>query len=261
MLTLLLISLSAMAVASPDITITNVSPTKTVVGQGFTTLIMVGVENQGSSAETFNVTAYYDGNPILTEQWLDPTQSDIFWSMGDAIRDGYIDLRDVYLIANSFGWVGSPGKNPADINNDGEVGVADVFTCGKNYGKNIWESLGISKIIRDYANVTLPSGYCAIVGFRWNTTGVAKGNYTISAYAGEFLVDGWVTIAMIGDITGPSGYPDGKVDMLDLWEEARNFGIDYPDSRYNPNFDIDDNLKIDMLDIWLVAREFGKIDP
>jgi hypothetical protein len=49
--------------------------------------------------------------------------------------------------------------------------------------------------------------------------------------------------------------------MIDLWEEARHFGIDYPDPRYKPNFDIDDNLKIDMLDLWITAKEFGKIDP
>jgi hypothetical protein len=49
--------------------------------------------------------------------------------------------------------------------------------------------------------------------------------------------------------------------MIDLWEEARHFGIDYPDPRYKPNFDIDGNGKIDMLDLWITAKEFGKTDP
>jgi ABC-type transport system substrate-binding protein len=95
---------------------------------------------------------------------------------------------------------------------------------------------------------------------------LSKGNYTIKAVAdivsGEMdaadntFIDGWVFVAMVGDVDA-----NGKVDMIDLWEEARHFGIDYPDPRYKPNFDIDDNLKIDMLDLWITAKEFGKIDP
>ncbi len=114
--------------------------------------------------------------------------------------------------------------------------------------------------------VTLTSGSSQILTFVWNTSGFVKSNNTIKAVAdtvsGESdtldntFVDGWVFVAIVGDVNG-----DKKVDMVDLWEVARHFGIDYPDPRYKPNFDIDNNGKTDMIDLWLTAREFGKIDP
>jgi hypothetical protein len=120
-------------------------------------------------------------------------------------------------------------------------------------------------------NVTLSSGNSTNITFTWNTTGFAKGNYTIKAVAdtvpGETdtadntLVNGWVIVSMVGDITGPNGWPDGKCDMRDVRAVAKLFGINYPDPRYDPNCDINDDGKIDMKDVRAVAKEFGKTDP
>jgi hypothetical protein len=119
--------------------------------------------------------------------------------------------------------------------------------------------------------VTLTSGNSTTITFTWNTTGFAKGNYTLSAYAwpvlGETdtadntLADGWIIVSMVGDITGPDGWPDGKCDMRDVRAVAKLFGINYPDQRYDPNCDINDDGKIDMKDVRAVAKEFGKTDP
>jgi multiple sugar transport system substrate-binding protein len=89
---------------SADIAVTNVEPYKTVVGQGYSTDIDVTVENEGDFTETFDVTAYYDGNAIGTQT----------------------------------------------VNN-------------------------------------LPSGNSVTLTFTWDTTGVAKGSYTISAHATPVL--------------------------------------------------------------------------
>lgn len=67
-----------------------------------------------------------------------PGQWDIFWSMGDVNRDGYINTKDIGIIAKNFGWSGPPGGNPADINSDGKVNMKDLSTCLKNRGLNIW---------------------------------------------------------------------------------------------------------------------------
>ncbi|NIN53171.1 MAG: hypothetical protein GTO23_08460 [Nitrososphaeria archaeon] len=66
---------------------------------------------------------------------------------------------------------------------------------------------------------------------------------------------------MVGDITGPDGWPDGKCDMRDIGSVARLFGVIYPDPRYKANCDVVYDLKIDMKDIGNVARHFGEIDP
>jgi len=110
------------------------------------------------------------------------------------------------------------------------------------------------------------------ITFILNTTGFAKGNYTISVNATAVLgetdtedntrIDGWVVVAMVGDISSDiPGVPDGKVDMVDMYEVAKRFGINYPDPRYVANYDVDGDYKIDMVDMWTAAKEFGKIDP
>jgi len=175
--------------APHDIAITNVIPSKTVVGQGFSLNVNVTAANQGDYTESFNVTVY----------------------------------------ANTT-------------------------------------------IIETKTNITLTSGNTTNITFIWNTTGFAKGNYTIKAVANPLLgetdtddntrTDGWVIVAMVGDISSDiPGVPDGKVDMVDMYEVAKRFGLNYPDPRFVANFDVDGDNKIDMVDMWIVSKEFGKIDP
>ena len=118
------------------------------------------------------------------------------------------------------------------------------------------------------ANVTLSSGNSANVTFTWNTTGFAYGNYTISAYAwpvpGETntannnCTGGWVIVSLIGDVTGPSGWPDGQVSMRDVAVIARAFGSTPGSSNWNPNADLNNDGTVNMRDIALVARNFGQ---
>jgi len=124
---------------------------------------------------------------------------------------------------------------------------------------------------KNYTTIQLANGTSTSITFMWNTTGVAKGNYTISAYAwpvpsetdttDNTLMDGWVIVAMIGDVTGPDGWPDGKVNMRDIGAIARCFGTQAGDPDYNANYDIVYDGKIDMRDIGLAARHFGETDP
>ncbi len=250
-----------------DIAINDVIPLKTIVGQTFTCRINVTVTNKGNYTETFNVAAYYNETAIsIHEQWPNSTQSQTFWSSGDVNKDGYIDDWDLALIVASYGWVGPPGENPADIDSNGIVNMADAYICSQNYGFDIWATLGIPGQLKNQTIVTLPPGNSTTIMFRWAPSTMVKGNYTIRAYAEPVLgetdildnnfTDGWVFVAIVGDVNG-----DKKVDMVDLWEVARHFGINYPDPRYKPNFDIDYNTKIDMIDLWTTAKEYGKIDP
>jgi parallel beta-helix repeat protein len=49
-----------------NIAILDISPSKTVVGKGFTQYIYVSVQNQGWNTETFNITAYANATTITT---------------------------------------------------------------------------------------------------------------------------------------------------------------------------------------------------
>jgi len=170
----------------PDITVTDVTTSKTVVGRGYSVNLTITVENQGDSAATFNVTTCADLNAVF---------------LGDEIIIG--SQRD-----------------------------------------------------------TLSSGNSTTVTFTWNTSGVVKGSYTISAKAiilpgetytiGNTQIDGTVTVTFPGDVNG-----DYKVRVDDILDIALAFGSDYPDISYKPNLDINGDGKIRIDDVLTATVNFG----
>lgn len=179
-----------------DIAVTDVTPCKTVVSQGYCIKINATVENQGDFPETFNVTAKYDDHAIET-------------------------IFDIYLDAHTS------------------------------------------------TNVT----------FTWDTVGVAKGNYIISAYAwpvqGETYfddnncTDGVVTVTIPGDCAGadPMAPPwcDGKVFWQDLLVILVGYGATPADARwtdyYLPRADFNCDNQIFWQDLLVVLVNYGQIDP
>jgi hypothetical protein len=157
-----------------------VTPSKTVVGQGYSLNTSVTPTNQGDSAETFNVTLYANTSVI-----------------------GQIE-------------------------------------------------------------VTLTSGNSTTITFTWNTSGFAKGNYTISAYAwpvpGETYTadnnctDGIVRVAIPGDIDPVDGY----VGIDDIFSIASHFGQDPSSPTWNPNCDINGDEYVGIDDIFVAASHFGQ---
>jgi parallel beta-helix repeat protein len=112
-------------------------------------------------------------------------------------------------------------------------------------------------------NVTLAPGEIKTITFAWNTSGFAKGNYTIWAYAwpvpGETDTsdnrkeDGWVVISIYCDVNG-----DGIVDISDILDTALAFGSTSGEPRWNPNCDLDDNGIVDISDILETALHYGE---
>jgi predicted secreted protein len=131
-----------------------------------------------------------------------------------------------------------------------DIGVQNVVphktVVGKGYSVFInitFKNWGQSEETFDftvYANttnigtqhLTLANGNSITITFTWNTTGFAKGNYTIWAYAWPVqnetdttdnrLTDGWVLITKVGDLgsrvgsTNEFGVCDGLVTSTDL---------------------------------------------
>ena len=248
------------AYAIADVAVTSVTTSKTLVGQGYNVSIYVTVENQGNSAETFGVAApYYEGVVIPTSvQWI------TFWSMGDVNRNGYIDETDAQLISDIMG-IYDPD---ADINQDGIVNTIDLLICALNIGEDIWTHFGLPlPSTGTQRGVKLYSGSQTTLTLTWNTTGFAKGNYTIIANAttvsGETDItdnsytDGTVRVNMAGDVA-----PEyGSVDIVDLVYVAIHFGAEKGQLEYEPNADINDDGIINIVDIVIVAIHFGETDP
>jgi hypothetical protein len=248
-----------------EVAVTNVVCSKPVVGQGYVLFITASVKNLGDVDETLNITAYYDQTAITIEEWPDGANSQVFWSMGDGNRDGYIDYWDVYRVAHAFGTSpGNPRWDPdLDFNSDGKVDMKDIGTCAKHYGMDIWTYLNLSKLIESQRSVTLASGNSANVTFRWNTTGVVYGNYTISAYAwpvpGETntvdntFIDGVIYVGIPGDINA-----DGIVDIYDAIALAGTYNSQLYDSNWNANADINSDANVDIYDAIILAGNYGK---
>lgn len=121
-------------------------------------------------------------------------------------------------------------------------------------------------IIETKTNITLTSGNSTTLTIPWNTTGVAKGNYMIWAYAtpvpGETdtldntFTAGLVYVVIPGDINN-----DDMVDIYDLILVASAFGSTADEATYNPNADINNDGTIDIYDLIIVASNFGETDP
>ena len=112
---------------------------------------------------------------------------------------------------------------------------------------------------------TLTTGKSVTITFTWNTTGFAKGNYTITASVDiipdetdttdNTYTDGWVIITIPGDVNG-----DNTVNILDAIILAGTFGSSINKPDYNPNADINCDGRVNILDAIILAQHFGQTD-
>jgi len=164
-----------------------------------------------------------------------------------------------------------------------DVAIISVVPCktivGQGYPMRIdvtvenQGDLTVTFNITVYANTTaietqtvnsMPNGTSTILTFTWNTTGFAKGNYTIWAYAwpvpGETdtadntCEDGWVLVSCVGDVSG-----DKKTTISDIVLVIGKFGTLPSSLGWNPNMDIDGNDKVTIGDIVITINNFGNI--
>jgi len=147
--------------------------------------------------------------------------------------------------------------------------VNNISVTIKNQGEtfetfNLTIYVNTSSIASQVA--TLPSGDLAILKFIWNTTGFAKGNYVISAYAtpvpsetdttDNTFTDGTIYVGTPGDING-----DKIVDIFDAVLLAAAAGSTPGSPNWNPNADINADFIIDVFDAVILAAHAGQTDP
>jgi len=164
-------------VAIHDIAITNVTPSRTVVGQGFNLHIDVQAVNEGNRIETVIITVHINAT-----------------------------------------------------------------------------------IIAQTVNLTIGM---TITTFTMNTTNLAKGNYTVTAYASPvpsenntndntFTYDGSIIITVPGDTNG-----DGNIDIYDIVRLTSIYGAKRSEPGFNPNCDIDGNDVINIFDVVIATSQYG----
>jgi hypothetical protein len=276
-----------------DVAVINIALSHSWAYAGWPVDVVITVKNLGNIAETFDVTAYYDGNIIDTTTVTDlapdaETIVTITWDTTgvsadtytikaeadtvpyevDTTNNVYIDgmvvilteIRDVAVtdIVHSYTWVY-------------QGWLVDINVTAENLGE----------LTEDF-DVTLyydgnPIGVIHVAGlapmtaidltFTWDTTLVEPcHNYTISAEASEVpyeydttnnaYSDGKIKVRYMGDING-----DGAVDMSDIQVLLDAF-LSYPGHPlWQPAADLNRDDLVDMADIALAIENFLKSCP
>jgi hypothetical protein len=120
-------------------------------------------------------------------------------------------------------------------------------------------ALSSSKNEAQYSTLTLGDFNTSI---KTNSKGGILGNYTVYAtafYQQTYIITNQTTFQtiLVGDITGPTGTPDGTVDMRDLYAVVLAY-MSYPGHpKWNPAADIVKDNLIDMKDIYAVVLRYG----
>jgi len=172
---------------------------------------------------------------------------------------------------------------------DGNVhvlGIGDIAVTGANPSKTIvgqgypmrinvtvenqgdlTETFNVTTYANDTSiqnkTITLTSKNSTTVTFTWSTTGFAKGNYTISAYAwpvpGEtdtadnIFVNGVVKVAIVGDING-----GGQVNILDAILLGNAFDSAPGEPAWSPNADLNGDGSVNILDAIMLGNHFDE---
>ena len=116
-------------------------------------------------------------------------------------------------------------------------------------------------------NVALTCGSFATVAFNWNTSGFAKGNYTVGSLAetvpGEtdttdnaLNYSATIILTLPGDFNG-----DFKVGPADFALLARAYGATPNKPLWNPNCDINNDQKVGPADFAILSVHYGQHYP
>jgi parallel beta-helix repeat protein len=120
-------------------------------------------------------------------------------------------------------------------------------------------------VIGTVANVTLASDCSVILNFTWDTSGLAYGNYTISAYVTPVPGQTDMTentravsvyVGIPGDLNG-----DSTVDIYDAILLSAAFNSSPGSTNWNPNADINGDGIVDIYDAIIMAAYFGQSIP
>jgi hypothetical protein len=115
-------------------------------------------------------------------------------------------------------------------------------------------------------NVTIGSRDSTVIIFDWDTSGFAKGNYVLSAYASpvqkEIDVDdnnftgNWFILTIPGDVDG-----NFEVDIFDITAICVCYNSEIGNPLYYANCDIDGNGIIDIYDVTTACITYGQKYP
>jgi len=239
--------------------------------------------NQVYSSDSTNV--WDGGYPSGGNYWSDYAGTD--WYTGPFQNETGIDgIGDTPYVIDTYNRDRYPLMNPHTPQHDVAIMNVSPFKTVVGLGYSLNVSVTAANLgdypetcnVTVYANntqiakqpVTLETGTSTTVTFTWNTTGFAKGNWTISAYAEPVLNETYVAdnnctcniavhVGVPGDISGPTqGVYDGKCDLRDVSYLVIRFNTKADSANWNPNADINNDATVNLRDVSIAIINFNK---
>jgi hypothetical protein len=270
-----------------DVAVTSVTASPTAVLPGTIVTVNVTVQNGGSFAEVFNLTAYANSQAIGTQQVslnsgdsgnLSFTWNTTGYGKGDynisasvGLALGEVNAGNNTGMANTPVTILVPGHDVAVVSVEplktavGQGYNMSIKVTVKNYGV-FSETFNVTA----YANTTLvgtqtvnlASGTKADILLVKSTVSMIMGNYNVSATAGPVPGEtnmsdnsgagGWVIVTIPGDLNA-----DGVVNILDAVVLSDAFNSVPGTSSWNANADINGDNVVNILDAIILANHFG----
>lgn len=279
-----------------DLEVTKVDASPTILLLGNVVNINVTVQNQGTSAETFNTTVYANAQVVgfSFDSSLDSGKSTTIpfvWNTTGFVKGDYAISASVSVVPGEINVANNNGETdtPVTLLSDGhDVAIVKVGTEKTVVGQGY--NMSIATIAKDYGvfseifivtvyadttalytqSVSLNSGMATTINFTWNTTSFAYGNYTLKADASTVLGETDVTnneyayqtfmhVGVPGDVSGAVlGQYDGTVNMRDITYFVLKFNTRLGSVGWSPNADINDDGTVNMRDIAIAILNFNK---
>ncbi len=277
-----------------DVAVIDVSPAKTIVGEGHDLSFNMTLENQGLSSEIFNVTlSLYEINAtsvnvelygLATAGWganpnnITSPGPTIMVNQWDHIK---LTLHSADSLTHNFFVDYNGDQTPTageptspDFTSIIEYDfVADTVGTFLYYchfhGSVMFGTLIVQEpSILSYYQESIPNEEHLDAGERRSSvrphTCLGKGYYIFAAAAGPVpneieTVDNTFIVGQIIFITIPGDVDgDRDVDIFDIVAMATIYGVVEPDPSYDPNCDIDGDGDVDIFDIVAAASHYGE---
>jgi len=261
---------------SQDVTVLNRPPVVSLTESASTVFT--------SEVIYFNASESYDLDGVIVTY---------FWDFGDGTNATGVTVDHAYeyngtytvtLTATDDDGVSASTSADKTVLNRPDIAVTNIASfkavVGQGYSLkinvNVTNEGGFTETfnVTVYANttvaatqiVTLSSRNSRTITFTWNTTGFAKGNYTIWAYtepvlgetdeADNTFVDGLIKVSCVGDLNG-----DYVTDGQDYQLVKRAVPSSPGGPRWNPNADLNDDGIVDGQDFQTVKNNIGQSGP
>jgi parallel beta-helix repeat protein len=246
------------------------------------------INNKENARSELLTNAWDNGYPSGGNFWSDYVSADLKNGANQDVAgsDGIGDTKYTIATNNVDRYPLLQPFNPHDI------GITNVVTTKTVVGKGFTARVDLKILnygiydetfaVAVYANntaiatqiVVLASRNSMAMSFEWDTTGFAKGNYTVWAFvwpvqdetdtADNTFVGGIVSVAMIGDVNA-----DGIVEMMDFYILSQHYMHSPPDghmigtAHYHEcfNADVNSDGTIEMMDFYIASLHYMKPDP